>query len=207
MFILFTLLFDIIPFQYYSGQIQLWQFLLELLQNDKHVNIISWVGTNGEFKLLDPEAVSVLWGMRKRKPSMNYDKLSRAIRYYYDKKIMHKVHGKRYVYKFNFDTISKYLSSGSPQSSIPDVPPVHVKTEPDHSLLHPATGSSVFSQGEIKQEVGSSSSLDLSVTTVSSSPAPAPLNQIPIFNFPVPLHHQTMPPPVCSSLATLQSQS
>ena len=40
---------------------------------------------------------------------MNYDKLSRAIRYYYDKQIMHKVHGKRYVYKFNFDTISKYL--------------------------------------------------------------------------------------------------
>ena len=44
---------------------------------------------------------------------MNYDKLSRAIRYYYDKKIMHKVHGKRYVYKFNFDTISKYTSSTS----------------------------------------------------------------------------------------------
>ena len=50
---------------------------------------------------------------------MNYDKLSRAIRYYYDKKIMHKVHGKRYVYKFNFETISKYLSSGSSQSAIP----------------------------------------------------------------------------------------
>ena len=51
----------------------------------------------------------MLWGIRKRKPNMNYDKLSRAIRYYYDKQIMHKVHGKRYVYKFNFDTISKYL--------------------------------------------------------------------------------------------------
>lgn len=58
----------------------------------------------------------MLWGIRKRKPSMNYDKLSRAIRYYYDKKIMHKVHGKRYVYKFNFDTISKYMSSCSPSS-------------------------------------------------------------------------------------------
>ena len=60
----------------------------------------------------------MLWGMRKRKPNMNYDKLSRAIRYYYDKKIMHKVHGKRYVYKFNFDTISAYLSSGRSQSAI-----------------------------------------------------------------------------------------
>ena len=67
----------------------------------------------------------MLWGVRKRKPSMNYDKLSRAIRYYYDKKIMHKVHGKRYVYKFNFDTISKYMTSTSnpsienPLASIP----------------------------------------------------------------------------------------
>lgn len=52
----------------------------------------------------------MLWGLRKRKPNMNYDKLSRAIRYYYDKKIMHKVQGKRYVYKFNFDTISRYTS-------------------------------------------------------------------------------------------------
>ena len=106
---------------FHAGQIQLWQFLLELLQDDKHANIIAWAGSEGEFKLLDPEAVSMLWGLRKRKPNMNYDKLSRAIRYYYDKKIMHKVHGKRYVYKFNFDTISKYLSSGSSQSSIPSL--------------------------------------------------------------------------------------
>ena len=89
-----------------------------LLQDEKHSNIITWAGNGGEFKLLDPEAVSMLWGMRKRKPNMNYDKLSRAIRYYYDKKIMHKVHGKRYVYKFNFDTISAYLSSGRSQSAI-----------------------------------------------------------------------------------------
>jgi len=89
----------------------LWQFLYELLQDSKYSNIINWAGGDGEFKLLDPEGVSKLWGSRKRKPAMNYDKLSRAIRYYYDKKIMHKVHGKRYVYRFNFDTISKYLGS------------------------------------------------------------------------------------------------
>ena len=33
---------------------------------------------------------------------MNYDKLSRALRYYYDKNIMHKITGKRYAYKFDF---------------------------------------------------------------------------------------------------------
>ena len=53
----------------------------------------------------------MLWGIRKRKPNMNYDKLSRAIRYYYDKKIIHKVHGKRYQYKFNLETVSKFLKS------------------------------------------------------------------------------------------------
>lgn len=73
----------------------------------------------------------MMWGVRKRKPHMNYDKLSRAIRYYYDKKIMHKVHGKRYVYKFNFDTISKYTTSGSPP-----VGPVgpFANSEPSHSV-------------------------------------------------------------------------
>ncbi len=42
------------------------------------------------------------WGERKSKPNMNYDKMSRALRYYYDKNIMCKVHGKRYAYKFDF---------------------------------------------------------------------------------------------------------
>ena len=81
--------------------------------------------------------------MRKRKPSMNYDKLSRAIRYYYDKKIMHKVHGKRYVYKFNFDTISKYLSSGSPQNSIPIEASVKNESVTDPSLVHATIPSEI----------------------------------------------------------------
>lgn len=94
----------------------MWQFLLELLQDEQYCNIITWVGSDWEFKLLDPETVSMLWGIRKRKPSMNYDKLSRAIRYYYDKKIIHKVHGKRYQYKFNLTTISKYMNSSNMQA-------------------------------------------------------------------------------------------
>ena len=31
---------------------------------------------------------------------MNYEKLSRGLRYYYDKNIIHKTSGKRYVYRF-----------------------------------------------------------------------------------------------------------
>lgn len=34
---------------------------------------------------------------------MNYEKLSRGLRYYYDKNIIHKTSGKRYVYRFVCD--------------------------------------------------------------------------------------------------------
>lgn len=90
-----------------SGQIQLWQFLLELLSDSNNQQIIQWEGTNGEFKLSDPDEVARKWGERKSKPSMNYDKMSRALRYYYDKHIMTKVHGKRYAYKFDFNGIAQ----------------------------------------------------------------------------------------------------
>ena len=64
-----------------SGQIQLWQFLLELLSDTAaNAGIIAWEGTNGEFKLTDPDEVARKWGERKSKPNMNYDKLSRALR-------------------------------------------------------------------------------------------------------------------------------
>lgn len=86
-----------------SGQIQLWQFLLELLTDREHRGAIQWVGSDGEFKLNQPEAVAQLWGARKNKPSMNYEKLSRALRYYYDGDMISKVHGKRFVYKFVCD--------------------------------------------------------------------------------------------------------
>ncbi|KAK6021162.1 Ets-domain protein [Ostertagia ostertagi] len=52
------------------------------------------------FQLLDAEAVARLWGQRKAKPHMNYDKLSRALRYYYDKNIIKKVIGQKFVYRF-----------------------------------------------------------------------------------------------------------
>ena len=80
-----------------SGPIQLWQFLLELLTDKSCQNFISWTGDGWEFKLSDPDEVARRWGMRKNKPKMNYEKLSRGLRYYYDKNIIHKTAGKRYV--------------------------------------------------------------------------------------------------------------
>lgn len=86
-----------------NGQIQLWQFLLELLTDKDCREVIQWVGDEGDFKLNNPEMVAQMWGQRKNKPTMNYEKLSRALRYYYDGDMIAKVHGKRFVYKFVCD--------------------------------------------------------------------------------------------------------
>uniref|UniRef100_A0A8C4XFH2 ETS domain-containing protein n=1 Tax=Erpetoichthys calabaricus TaxID=27687 RepID=A0A8C4XFH2_ERPCA len=88
-----------------SRQIQLWHFILELLQKEEYQNVIAWQGDYGEFVIKDPDEVARLWGIRKCKPHMNYDKLSRALRYYYNKRILHKTKGKRFTYKFNFSKV------------------------------------------------------------------------------------------------------
>ncbi|XP_030603501.1 ETS translocation variant 5-like isoform X2 [Archocentrus centrarchus] len=88
-----------LPYQR-RGSLQLWQFLLTLLDNPANAHLIVWTGRNMEFKLIDPEEVARLWGIQKNRPAMNYDKLSRSLRYYYEKGIMQKVAGERYVYKF-----------------------------------------------------------------------------------------------------------
>ena len=66
--------------------------------NSRH--LISWTSQDGEFKLHRSEEVARLWGLRKNKTNMNYDKLSRALRYYYDKNIIQKVNGQKFVYRF-----------------------------------------------------------------------------------------------------------
>uniref|UniRef100_A0A8C3IRK1 ETS variant transcription factor 3 like n=1 Tax=Chrysemys picta bellii TaxID=8478 RepID=A0A8C3IRK1_CHRPI len=101
-----------------SRQIQLWHFILELLQKEEFRHVIAWQqGEYGEFVIKDPDEVARLWGRRKSKPQMNYDKLSRALRYYYNKRILHKTKGKRFTYKFNF---SKLIFVNYP---LWDVPP------------------------------------------------------------------------------------
>ncbi|RXM31776.1 BTB/POZ domain-containing protein 17 [Acipenser ruthenus] len=50
--------------------------------------------------------VAKRWGKCKNKPKMNYEKMSRGMRYYYHKNIIHKTGGKRYVYRFVCDVQS-----------------------------------------------------------------------------------------------------
>ena len=55
----------------------------------------------GIFKIENSVQVAKLWGKRKNRPAMNYDKLSRSIRQYYRKGIIKKTStSKRLVYQF-----------------------------------------------------------------------------------------------------------
>ncbi|KAM6039301.1 ETS translocation variant 3-like protein isoform 2-T2 [Chlamydotis macqueenii] len=119
-----------------SRQIQLWHFILELLQKEEFRHVIAWQqGEYGEFVIKDPDEVARLWGRRKCKPQMNYDKLSRALRYYYSKRILRKTKGKRFTYKFNFGKLlfltrppwdarcsSSPPPAGTPSQLVPGLP-------------------------------------------------------------------------------------
>ncbi|XP_028032108.1 ETV5-related protein Ets96B-like [Bombyx mandarina] len=92
------------------GSLQLWQFLVSLLAEG--ARCVAWTGRGLEFKLHEPEEVARRWGAQKNRPAMNYDKLSRSLRYYYEKGIMQKVAGERYVYKFVCDPEALFSMAG-----------------------------------------------------------------------------------------------
>uniref|UniRef100_A0A8D0AQ99 SAM pointed domain-containing Ets transcription factor n=1 Tax=Sander lucioperca TaxID=283035 RepID=A0A8D0AQ99_SANLU len=88
---------------YPSQPIHLWQFLRDLLlKPHNYSRCIRWLNKEkGIFKIEDSALVARLWGMRKNRPAMNYDKLSRSIRQYYKKGIIRKPDvSRRLVYQF-----------------------------------------------------------------------------------------------------------
>ncbi|CAG5094287.1 Oidioi.mRNA.OKI2018_I69.XSR.g13423.t1.cds [Oikopleura dioica] len=87
----------------HKNSIHLWQFLAELLNQQKYLKCIKWVDREqGIFKIEDSQEVAKLWGLRKNRPNMNYDKLSRSIRQYYKKGIIQKPQvSSRLVYQFS----------------------------------------------------------------------------------------------------------
>jgi hypothetical protein len=138
-----------------SGQIQLWQYLLELLRDNANASCIRWEGMGGEFRMVDPEEVARKWGKRKNRSNMNYDKMGRALRYYYDKLILTKIPGKRFTYRFNLKGILRSGKKGYSNSN----------NNVDLSVfLNPASDCSSGSEmlplvTGIKQEMGGSTPL------------------------------------------------
>ncbi|CAL8357391.1 ETS-related transcription factor Elf-3 isoform X1 [Gadus morhua] len=80
----------------------LWEFIRDILvHQEKNPGLMKWEDRReGVFKFLKSEAVAQLWGQKKKNSSMTYEKLSRAMRYYYKREILERVDGRRLVYKF-----------------------------------------------------------------------------------------------------------
>ena len=77
--------------KHFKNKMHLWEFLLELL-HDNDDSMITWTNKEkGEFKFVDTEQVASLWGREHGRRGMTYDKLSRALRQYYNEGIIRKV--------------------------------------------------------------------------------------------------------------------
>ena len=82
----------------------LWEFLSELLDDpqiqDDPKPVVKWIDySTFTFQILDTAKLSRLWGEQKNRGTMNYEKLSRALRYYKKVGIIEKAPGKRLTYK------------------------------------------------------------------------------------------------------------
>ncbi|XP_065670088.1 uncharacterized protein LOC105844054 isoform X3 [Hydra vulgaris] len=93
-------------------RVPLWKFLLHLLNRDITSRYVYWNKDYPlEFCITDTNGVADLWGSVKNKSDMTYEKFSRALRYYYGKNIIEKVHGRRYSYRFILSwRTRKYIS-------------------------------------------------------------------------------------------------
>ena len=108
---------EILSSDLYDSNINLWEFLIELLEDKRCKNIIRWTGSSfadyhdNEFIILDPFEVSRRFALRRNKPlSLNYHKFNRILRYYYNKKkILYKINGKSNTFSFRIN-ILPYLN-------------------------------------------------------------------------------------------------
>ena len=103
--VIFTILNNLCWYDYiYSSgpsyPVHLWQFILELLGDHNCKDFIAWTGNDLEFKVINSRELARRWGRRKNNARMNFDKLSRAMRYYYEKNIIKHIPGQRLVYRY-----------------------------------------------------------------------------------------------------------
>merc|ERR1712115_311966 len=78
------------------------QWIVKLLRDpETNPSVIMWEDEPaGKFRVINSTAFAQLWAVEKKNPAMNYEKLSRAMRYYYRNKEVEMVKGERLTYKF-----------------------------------------------------------------------------------------------------------
>ncbi|XP_032682352.1 ets DNA-binding protein pokkuri isoform X2 [Odontomachus brunneus] len=148
----------------------LWDFLQQLLNepSQRYTHYIAWKNREtGVFKIVDPPGLARLWGIQKNHLSMNYDKMSRALRYYYRVNILRKVQGERHCYQFLRNTVElkniKNISALRQHTRI--------KSEPEPEEEGAFTN--------IESEVDMPTDLSMSSMSQPSSEQPLPLHDPP----------------------------
>uniref|UniRef100_A0A183CBA8 ETS domain-containing protein n=1 Tax=Globodera pallida TaxID=36090 RepID=A0A183CBA8_GLOPA len=86
---------------------KLWEFIRDALKDPRTCpSIVRWEDpAEGVFRIVESERLAFLWGQKKNNQKMTYEKLSRAMRTYYEKEILVPVpksglYPKKLVYKF-----------------------------------------------------------------------------------------------------------
>ncbi|XP_046335465.1 transcription factor ETV6-like isoform X1 [Haliotis rufescens] len=126
----------------------LWEFIHQLLLDPKYRDYVSWEKQEELiFRIINPTGLAELWGYQKNRTNMTYEKLSRALRYYYKMNIIKKVQGKRLTYQFlqHPRNIKKGQRGARPHSARvtqqePNNPtPQPIKHEPHNEAVTPAS--------------------------------------------------------------------
>ncbi|CAG0885731.1 unnamed protein product [Cyprideis torosa] len=80
---------------------RLWEFVRDLVVEGGHEDIIRWEDKELRiFRIVSSAKIAEMWGNHRGNYGMTYDKMSRAMRYYYKHGIFIPVLGRRLIYKF-----------------------------------------------------------------------------------------------------------
>lgn len=74
---------------------------MRVLKKPEYNYMVNWENRKeGLFRFHDAPAFAALWGKHRNRPNMTYDKVARALRYYYKRDILNQVGG-RLTYRFS----------------------------------------------------------------------------------------------------------
>nr|AIF71186.1 Tel [Paracentrotus lividus] len=144
----------------------LWDFLVQLLKNKTYMPYIKWEDRRERvFRILDPVQIANLWGLQKNRTNMTYEKLSRALRYYYKMGILQKEQGQKLTYRFLQDP--KDIANSQRFSKI-----ARNKDNPENSECITGTSSSA---SPTHHYLSSTTSISTSISTSSPLTVPSAL--------------------------------
>ncbi|XP_041471499.1 ets DNA-binding protein pokkuri-like isoform X2 [Lytechinus variegatus] len=177
----------------------LWDFLVQLLKNKTYMPYIRWEDRRERvFRILDPVQIANLWGLQKNRTNMTYEKLSRALRYYYKMGILQKEQGQKLTYRFLQDP--KDIANSQRFSKM-----ARNKDNPEHSevtgspaspIHHFSTASStsplvMSSTPSTATSMSMQSSAMMSSTMLPSLMTPSSLGSNRMYGLPTQVPHST----------------